>query len=98
MKTTLDLPADLLDVVKQRALREGRRLTDIAVELMRRGLSDTVPIERQRKTKIVINSDGVPVVHCTAHSPASKMTAEALIALEQETLSREDVQRLGLAL
>ncbi len=98
MKTTLNLPADLLHAIKQRALREGRRLADIAVELMRQGLAQSVPPSRPGKSKIVIQANGLPVVHCAANAPASDMTAEALIALEQESLTTEDMQRLGLAL
>lgn len=39
MKTTLDLPDELMQAVKIRAVRENRRLKDVVAELLRRGLS-----------------------------------------------------------
>src|ERR1700722_2229599 len=41
MKTTLDLPDDLVRAVKLRALREGRKLKEAVAELLRRGLAAT---------------------------------------------------------
>ena len=98
MKTTLDLPADLLDAVKHRARREGRRVADMAVDLMRRGLADEVSVVPGKKTRLTIAANGVPVVRCVANAPATQMSAEALIDFEQETLSMEEMQRLGLVL
>src|SRR5437899_1894814 len=39
MKTTLDLPADLVRQVKLEALNEGKKLKDAVADLLRRGLS-----------------------------------------------------------
>jgi plasmid stability protein len=39
MKTTLDLPDDLMRTVKIRAIRENRKLKDMIAELLRRGLA-----------------------------------------------------------
>ena len=44
MKTTLDLPDDLIRAIKMRAVREDRRLKDLIAELLRRGL--TVPTQQ----------------------------------------------------
>jgi hypothetical protein len=38
MKTTFDLPPDLVREVKLRAVHEGRKLKDVAAELLRVGL------------------------------------------------------------
>lgn len=40
MKTTLDLPDDLMRAAKIRAATEGRRLKDVMAELVRRGLAE----------------------------------------------------------
>lgn len=58
MKTTLDLPDDLMTAVKIRAARENRKLKDIIAEALRRdlerhatpthGVCDIVPISAGR--------------------------------------------------
>ena len=39
MKTTLDIPEELVREMKIRAAKEGRKLREIATEVIRRGLS-----------------------------------------------------------
>jgi hypothetical protein len=39
MKTTLDLPDDLVKEVKLRAIHEGRKLKDAVADLLRKGLA-----------------------------------------------------------
>jgi hypothetical protein len=95
MKATFDLPPDLVREVKLRAVHEGRKLKDVATELLRRGLADPI---KPAKPRIEIQTNGLPVIRCGRDAPASRMTTEELIALEQETLLREDLQRVGLAL
>ena len=95
MKTTFDLPPDLVREVKLRAVHEGRKLKDVAAELLTRGLADPAT---PAKPRIKIQTNGLPVIRCGKDAPASRMTTEELLALEQETLLREDLQRAGLAL
>ncbi|HEX5368822.1 MAG TPA: antitoxin [Dehalococcoidia bacterium] len=40
MKTTIELPDDLMREIKIRAAREDRRLKDLIAELLRQGLAD----------------------------------------------------------
>lgn len=40
MKTTVELPDDLMRAVKTRAVREDRKLKDMLADLLRRGLAD----------------------------------------------------------
>ncbi len=100
MKATFDLPPDLLRAVKLRAVNEGRKLKDVAAELLKRGLAAQAQTEKPQpsKPRIEIQADGLPVVRCNADAPASRMSTDELLALEQETLQQEDLQRLGLAL
>lgn len=89
MKTTLDLPPELVREMKLRALHQQRKLKEIAEEALRRGLglSANLP-EHSLKTKIKF-----PLFESAPQAPASAMTAEQLIALEQEILLEEDVNR-----
>ena len=100
MKTTFDLPPDLVRAVKLRARREGRKLKDMAADLLQRGLATPgiKPSPRTSKPPIDIMPNGLPVVRCSADAPAQHMSTAALLALEQESLHKEDLHRLGLPL
>lgn len=97
MKTTFDLPPDLVRSVKLRAVHEGRKLKDVAADLLKRGLSSTESPTKPppAKPRIEIQANGLPVVRSAADAPAKRMTAAELHALEQESLHKEDLQRLG---
>lgn len=82
MKTTLDLPEDLMRAVKMRAVEENRKLKDIITDLLRRGLSQEsgVPPARRRVR--------LPLVQCAhAATPDQEMTPERVadILLDEET-------------
>ncbi|QTN32901.1 hypothetical protein HZ994_11385 [Akkermansiaceae bacterium] len=100
MKATFDLPPDLVRAMKLRAVHEGRKLKDVAADLLKRGLADQGATSKPMpaKPRIEIQADGLPVVRCAADAPVSRMTVDELLSLEQETLQQEDLQRLGLAL
>jgi plasmid stability protein len=102
MKTTLDLPEELVRRMKIRAVQEGRPLKRLVAELLGQSLNAatalppaaTLPLSEH----IVLNERGFPVFRCGPNAPASRMSAEELIALEQETLLGEDKQRAGIPL
>jgi plasmid stability protein len=103
MKTTLDLPDALVREIKLRALQEGRKLKDAFADLLRKGLAASTVPRSQAATKASarIKTDpttGLPVISCDPNAPASKMTIKQLLALEQESQSQEDLERLGLSL
>lgn len=52
MKTTFDLPEDLVRELKLRAVRDGRKLKDAAAEILRAGLA--VPKSRAKKRKMAV--------------------------------------------
>jgi plasmid stability protein len=84
VKTTLDLPDELMRAIKVRAAREDRKLKDLIAELLRQGLTtETRPAgPAARRVKL-------PLVRC-AHpaKPDDEMTpdrvSEVLIAEEAE--------------
>lgn len=82
MKTTLDLPDDLMRAVKIRAAEENRKLKDLIADLLRRGLVQPagVPLTVRRRVRL-------PLVPCACEArPGTEMTpervAEALIEEE----------------
>ena len=95
MKTTIDLPVGLVREMKIRAAHDGRKLKDVAEELLKRGLnsektSRTVPTATKGTIKL-------PLFPSPKTAPASRMSTKALLVLEQETLNQEDLRRLGLS-
>lgn len=95
MKTTLDLPANLMREMEFRAAQRGCRVEDLAAELLKRGLAAGKVISTSPATKGTIKLPLFPSPQ-TAH--ASLMNTAELLALEQKTLHQEDLQRLGLPL
>jgi plasmid stability protein len=77
MKTTVDLPDDLMRAVKVRAAHENRRLRDVMAELLQRGLS-RVPVRRAAVRKRV----RLPLVRCAHEArPDEEMTPDRVAAL-----------------
>ena len=65
MKTTLDLPDDLLRTMKMQAVQEGRNLKDVAAEIFRRGLAQPArpasqPLRQRVKLPLIIAPPGAP--------------------------------------
>lgn len=77
MKTTLNLPDDLMREVKIRAAQENRKLQDLIAELIRRGLSQGNEIR---------NRVGLPLITGGNAAPPGADSPEALaqILLDQE--------------
>jgi hypothetical protein len=80
MKTTVDLPDDLLRTIEGRAASEARELDELVAELLRAGLEsgDIVPVEERVR---------FPLIECEAPAPdAVELTPEfiAEILLQQE--------------
>lgn len=100
MKTTLDLPDELIREVKLRAVVQRRTLKDLVADLLRQGLGMAAPSPAKRPpagSKVKIDSSGLPVIRCRADAPASRMSAEELLKLEQQTQLEEDRQHAGLS-
>jgi hypothetical protein len=78
MKTTLDLPDDVMRAVKIRAVEENRRLKDTIADLLRRGLAGGPAPVRKRVR--------LPLVECAHEAGAGEeMTPERVAdALLQE--------------
>ena len=89
MKTTLELPDELMSEVKIRAVHEHKKLKDIIAELLRKGLAATanslpespaVHVSTDKKTRL-------PLIKCKHPASASEeITPEraAYLLLSQE--------------
>ena len=78
MKTTVDLPAELVRAIKIRAIEENRKLKEMIAELLRRGLGDGSSTEQ----KSVARRVRLPLVQ-TAHlaKPEEEVTPERVAAI-----------------
>jgi hypothetical protein len=85
VKTTVDLPADLVRAIKIRAIEENRKLKEMIAELLRRGLGEA-PVEQGAARRRVT----LPLVQ-TAHpaKPDEEMTPErvAAVLLDEDSKS-----------
>ncbi len=77
MKTTVDLPAELVRAIKIRAIEENRKLKEMIAELLRRGLGEGSSVEQGVGRRRVT----LPLVQ-TAHQakPDEEMTPERVAA------------------
>lgn len=82
VKTTLDLPDDLVRTIKLRAVREDRKLKDLIAELLRRGLEGDPgqPASPPHRVQLPLIRGGHPAV------PEEEMTPDrvAAVLLDEE--------------
>ena len=97
MKTTLDLPDELVRAMKMRALLQGRTLRDLVTDFLRQGLGmapqPTAHTLAPGGSMLQTAPNGLPTIRCNANAPASAMGLQDLLALEQDAQTAEDLQR-----
>jgi plasmid stability protein len=101
VKTTLELPDDLVRRMKIRAVQERRPLKRLVAELLNQGLNASSapnPAPPAATSRVTVAENGFPVFRCTPKAAAKRMSAKELIALEQQTMMEEDARRAGLPL
>lgn len=90
MKTTLDLPDELVREMKIRAACEGKKLKDIAAEIIRHGLEHPMtPLSSGVK-----RHDRFPIIECEPPIPPAKDLTPAQLAetlIEQEADWNHDI-------
>jgi len=101
MKTTLDLPDEVVREMKLRALMQGRTLRDLAADFLRQGLGMAAPrpaTTLPQDSPFEVGTDGIPIFRGSANAPAMHMSLDELLKLEQEALTSEDIQRAGISI
>src|ERR1041384_22458 len=99
MKTTVELPDNLLRQIKLRAVRSGKKLKETIAELLQTGLaaSASTTTSAQRPVIKFHPESGFPYFEGPSDAPALRMTAAELIAIEKQTQEDEDLERLGVS-
>lgn len=91
MKTTLDLPNDLLREARRRAVNQGKTLRDVIADLLRQGLEQPSPtVSRCTARRGTIE---LPLFPSSPNAPAQRMSVDELVVAEQQTLTRDDLER-----
>lgn len=101
MKTTFDLPDELIREVKLRAVMQKRTVKDLVAEFLRQGLGMTPlgQLEAPPPSSMVeIGDKGLPVIRCVPNAPATRMSVEELLKLERENQAEEDLKHAGFSL
>jgi hypothetical protein len=96
MKTTLDLPEDLIREVKLRAVMQRRPLKDLVADMLRQGMGmaqSASPRPPTADSLVQIGANGLPVIKCNAKAPARRMRVTKLLELERAALAEEDMAR-----
>jgi plasmid stability protein len=102
VKTTLELPDDLVREIKLQAVMHDRSFKELVTELLRRGLSAEITVPPKVKptasdARIVIDADGLPTFRTRSDATKPMISIEDAQALEQRALEAEDTQRAGLS-
>jgi len=83
MKTTIDLPEDLVREMKFRAVREGRKLREVAEEVFRRGLATpAAPIAAGGRHRVKL-----PIVPTPSGARHFELSGERLMELQMQAES-----------
>ena len=100
MKTTIDLPDELVREAKLRAVAQGRALKDLVADFIRQGLGHPARTDDSAagsSQRLLIAPDGLPQIRCRADAPASRASVAELLALEQRALADDDLRHAGHA-
>ncbi len=73
MKTTVELPDDLLRTLKAKAANEGRSLKDVLVDMLRSALQSKKP-----KAKAASKPNDWPIIETKKAKPGQEITPDRL--------------------
>jgi plasmid stability protein len=98
VKTTLDLPDNLMREMKIRAATQGKKLTVIITEALRESLASKREVTSDSPPLVISRSaSGLPYIKCKPSSAKSVPTIEELQRLIDESQLEEDLQRAGIS-
>ncbi len=98
MKTTIDLPDELIREVKLRAVTQRHTVKDLVAEFLRQGLgmAPSAPSQPPPANSLVeIGPKGLPVINCQAKARAKRISSKTLLQLEQAAQLEEDLKHAG---
>jgi plasmid stability protein len=99
MKTTLELPDDLMRTIKVRAAQSNRRMKDVVAELLEKGMrapANETPLHGSVSSgnpSEISPETGLPVIHSPEDAPIATMSDQEIHALIHQAQEREDTDR-----
>ena len=97
MKTTLELPDQLVRQAKQRALQQGCSLKQLLADYIRQGLQGGPNLAATASSLVMgITPEGLPLFRAEPSKAAAPLDLAAALALEQQCLMEEDRRHAGL--
>ena len=98
MKTTLDLPDDLMRGMRIRAATQGRKLKDVVADAIRDSLGSTRALLSDVPPLVISRgASGFPYIKCNLGSDKPAPTFEELQHLIEQSQLEEDLQRAGIS-
>ena len=98
MKTTLDLPDQLLRQAKQRALLQGCTLKQLVADYIRQGLQGgSGAREVITSPALRTTAEGLPVFLAEQPADQARIDLSEALQLEQSCLIQEDQRHVGLS-
>lgn len=85
MRTTLDLPDDVLRRAKIAAVERGSSLRQLVTDALRREIEGVAPGARRRMTS--------PPIRLSADAPLRKLSPDAVKRLDSESVADADAAR-----
>jgi hypothetical protein len=97
MKTTVDLPGEIVRELKLMALRRRQKLNITTTQCLAQAVecprAKTVFPPPISSARVRIGKNGLPLIRCAPDAPAGRMGVDELLALEQRSLEEEDMKR-----
>ncbi len=98
MKTTVELPDDLMRGMKIRAATQGRKLNDVIADAIRDSLVYKREVPSETQALVISRSpSGFPYIKCNPASDKLVPSFEELQRLIDESQLEEDLQRAGIS-
>jgi len=99
MKTTLDLPDDLMRGMKIRAATQGRKLKEVIADAIRDSLASKPETSIEAPPLIISrNANGFPYIKAVSGAKKPAVTEDEIQRLIEESQLEEDLQRAGIFL
>lgn len=89
MRTTLDLPDDILRRAKIAAVERGSSLRQLVTDALRHEIEGPAPSVRSRMT--------VPPIKLSADAPLRSLSPDAVKRLDAESVAEADAERVHAA-
>jgi hypothetical protein len=92
MKTTVEIPDEIMRMIKVKAAEEGYKIKDLVTLLLKRALTSS-----EKAASTPEKGDlSFPLIKCRPNAPISKMSAQDIYKLMHQTLEEDDLANTSL--